>query len=893
MLRRIAPREYAQSPLDTFSLLLVNQGFPPEEFPGRAKMAWERIAKTRPLNRFFSRGCEALSVSVYWDDGVAGTETLDLGITQNGLRLSADAGHGERLRTHLSKHAVEFQGHGYNAGDIWPRYGGIGRGGSLVAVLKRGTTPGELYELSPSVTYPTPLVGVVVAGRHWEQPLARGMAQTLAALLDEYELDGADFQTAPAALVDFLPPNVIFIDNVQRSRLAAGEHARDVISELRRRWPIYWLDPLTFYGHQGEMPNPPAERRANGDVQLVEGASGYRFNALRCDFDCLMRRRPYDAAIPIQADVGLCRACRVAVGTAIAGMSDLPYRRRIDLRSQRVLFDDVKWPSIETLEPSFPFTRPVVSPDTRSPKWSCTIEVSPTDGLTITDLKLADRPEDPFSAAEDVMSLIAFEDVAVEFEGEPSITVAIADAFRSDSGLPRPLLQLAFEGGPRKEFRIGVKLTLWVLLPDRCSLEVIMSLVLKDKANDIDPGGAALACKLYPQLSLRHGTPPTSPTTPKTLPRIRALHGTISVWANNVVPPELADGLMEVDHHLAEMASGRNAATTITDSNTGPRDAIYKLEAPLLGFPRALPFASIARWQSGRKLAGIEDVRGGATLAATAFFANFYSSLAPTLPHWSWLFDYAIPTLGGTTAFVGAYASHEKSQSGEPATSVRETTVRWPPAALQSGTAKSYQMVVKKLPRQGAYDNVHVALEMGQDHHGRPIVSAPFCCDKCIHIHWRWGTVATSGAHVAYPFLGWGDGQLNNGAHMVPGAPLIPPNQRLDVIVSKEVGNLAGVAYKVTAFDPGVDEAQVLLEQGISFAFSYGGLAYPFLGPLAAALWLIPPLPTDLSRRKFFHEVYPAIRWYDQVIDGCSTDMVQQIPGAPTDTGAIPRLEQL
>ncbi|AKT38840.1 hypothetical protein [Chondromyces crocatus] len=101
---------------------------------------------------------------------------------------------------------------------------------------------------------------------------------------------------------------------------------------------------------------------------------------------------------------------------------------------------------------------------------------------------------------------------------------------------------------------------------------------------------------------------------------------------------------------------------------------------------------------------------------------------------------------------------------------------------------------VTKLPRQGEFDNIHVAprLRLPATHilipnylwgsvdrvaidPGRmrldPIVMAPFCAHDCLHMHWRWGP------GTARWTLGWGSA----GPYTEPGAPLVPPYQDVDI----------------------------------------------------------------------------------------------------------------
>jgi hypothetical protein len=104
---------------------------------------------------------------------------------------------------------------------------------------------------------------------------------------------------------------------------------------------------------------------------------------------------------------------------------------------------------------------------------------------------------------------------------------------------------------------------------------------------------------------------------------------------------------------------------------------------------------------------------------------------------------------------------------------------------------------VHKEPRQGEFDNVHLAPKMKlvrvsamvfQPRPGQSqeisftvdrdkmrlddISMAPFCAHDCLHTHWRWGKPGT-----AKWVLGWDA----TGPYKVPGAPMVPQNQAVEV----------------------------------------------------------------------------------------------------------------
>jgi hypothetical protein len=163
---------------------------------------------------------------------------------------------------------------------------------------------------------------------------------------------------------------------------------------------------LTFFP-RGPSDSPPPAQPWNGKVQLVEGGAGYRHRALRCDFDCVMRRMPYSSTQPIQAQIQFCKVCRSTLRQAINENPFYSWSRSMFLDSQRLKYDLTGWTSVSARSlKSQPLTETInATAGPNRPHWSCQVAVDDTNGLTITDLRLKDRPDDPFAAAEDLENL--------------------------------------------------------------------------------------------------------------------------------------------------------------------------------------------------------------------------------------------------------------------------------------------------------------------------------------------------------------------------------------------------------------------------------------------------------------------------------------------------------
>jgi len=919
MIRRLHPPLFAKSPLSTYSVLFVAQGYSRFELFEVFQQAWGRICDIEPLTCLkpdWRNGWTSAMNAYYASDSA-----LDLGMTTSGSRLSIPPAGFERLTAYLSRSRVRDDETDIDAARIWPTYDSAGIRRNLVAVVKKAASPAELYQITPAPGYPLPIVAAVQAGDHWEKVIVRAIAQLLGGLADEYELPGDDFAAVPEGALA-ASPNVILINHEQRNRLTQGEAPHEVI-DFPAPWKVNTERPFTFHPHDGADPNPV--RQAEGGTRLVEGGAGYRFNALRADFDCLLRRQPYSPERPIQAEIGFCDVCRHALGETIQGTYRFSLRtaRHPLLNSQRLAYDTVSWWSGNRQEVDLhlqTFPLELSGADGSKPKWSCVIDVNRRTGLTITDLKLSDRPLDPFAAAADVIKRIEFRDLSAHFEGDPEPTaLPVEQAF--DNRLAPPALEIGSDGGPEGAYQIGVKLTLSWDIPGRWSVEAAMSLLLDGHPdNDIDPGGAVMACKLFPQMAMRYRRPPREAGTWEgRLPRVRALKGTIFLVTNNTVPSSLAGSS---SGHLAHMANDQLTISVFADSNSSDGDSIYLFEQLLPHIPHTFAltpetvlgtvFFGRGHWLSGRKLGGVEsDVGGGfRLLRITTKFP------VPGIAHWSWLFDYARPLLTEPKRFVAVYRKGEATPAGNDGGKPRTTTFDWPEPGDQMSGPKAYRMTVRKVGRQGAYDNVHVHGDMGHDSQHRPLVAAPFCADLCLHIHWRWGEIAQTTANHPANFRGWGNGWIGGGANSTPTAPLIPPNQHLELEIRKQrpgASEEAHITYEVSASFPRLDAPQVFFEHGIGFAFTYGGLPAPAIPALAAGLGLlgdnvliienflrkvadletqllaakaVDEMQYDALVRTLFSRIYEKIRWFNPPIDDTRAD-VQQIPVSATAGGAL------
>jgi len=247
--------------------------------------------------------------------------------------------------------------------------------------------------------------------------------------------------------------------------------------------------------------------------------------------------------------------------------------------------------------------------------------------------------------------------------------------------------------------------------------------------------------------------------------------------------------------------------------------------------------------------------------------------------HWSWRYDHLRTFLAASQKVVGAYSSDEAK--GKP-TPTRTLSVNWP-------SMSTFQMDVTKLPKQGQYDAVII---QPVDPSATPVASFPASGDLTLALPMRYGLVGGEGFGNV---LGWGTGRLDQGSQTTYGAPLVPPNQHVDLTMNPVAAGEVTVTYAVTAQAPQPNEWQVFLAQGLTIGYANGigimqmawlawvaelaGVPSAQVDPLWAAVKdVLHPATLDQLVRAFFHStLHPGARNYDNTRDGFT---VQQAPEA-------------
>ncbi len=429
----------------------------------------------------------------------------------------------------------------------------------------------------------------------------------------------------------------------------------------------------------------------------------------------------------------------------------------------------------------------------------------------------------------DVAERIEFRDVTVTFDdGTPPQPFDFNEAFASTDHPP------AFDWGndgavdsSDQGYLWGIKLTLYNTFGGRALVQLQMSLVLRYGVADMEPFRQIKGAKLYPQIGVQW-TPGNG--------RVRAFRGCVRIVLKNALSTGMGMGTV---------------ASLFADSN---KVGFYRRFRIFPDVP--LPFE---------------------------------------FPSWAVFFDYHRPNLQSEVEVVGVYGPNDPA----PMLDIRKKDYTWPPAT-------NYQLTVQKYPRQGEYDNFHSHGNMGPDlldpaNPPGPMIHAPGCAEACFHLHWRWGWFAKLFFIGSDIFLGWTDEGLASQPHTARGTPLVPPNQRLQVAVtrpdtvrqdpssdvvtaSRQLDpNQQAIWYTADVIDPRPGDLQVILEQGVAYAYDYDTNS-PFLYASLEGTRKLLGKPDTIPFDEEVHDWYQLMRWYqgpganvEQVPDGTLAQ-----PGLPT-----------
>jgi GH25 family lysozyme M1 (1,4-beta-N-acetylmuramidase) len=911
-----------QPPDQVFRLLLIGQGFWEDEFAQIVEQALFGVGGQRgivdiaPLNLLAaSAGKNALAC--YFDAGThadgtglslplrqekVGNATIDqMRIGHPGLDAPQVLPAGRTLAEYLAHLTVKLaDGTVHRATEYWPvGTRCTGARGALIAVLRRApfqthnpvgnATPppdparhAELYQLDPTTDDQIPFVAVnVVSGDDWPLVLARAIAQNLAGLTDEYELEGTSFAQPGEGVLSPIAPNVMIISDTQKQSLIGGTAAASAVPEVFSEWRIPGTATVDFVQHTSATANPilawdgVTQTYALGDFHLVEGGAGFRTDVLRCDKDCLMRRIPAAVSntvekaptpaptLPIQSPLRVfCKVCEQRLRTVIVGRTAVKLTPRVEIDTQRRLFDSLVWNGNPITALNTVTLATTVS--TTGPTWTCTAEFAPSTGFRFTNVNLANVDYwVPGSQAHiaHVLDSVTFDGFEVDYVDGTTDTFRLTDALAS-TAKPPPTFRAFAAGDSHGRYQVGACLLVsWqknLSTAHSYILDAELSLVLAAMDNNVDPAGIMMGCCIFPQLAMRVRRI-TSGTK-----AIKALRGAITLNANNADASNLTGA-------LGTIATGKLTTSLFCESN--------------------------------RASAG-GGTGGGAALDSRkrAAFAPPAGAPANRLlppPHWSWIYDYCNAGITTAVTFVAAYSRSD----GAKGTTARDQVKAWP--ANQTATSES----IHKVPRQAVYDSLCIHPDRGNDAAGQPVVTAPYCADLGLLLHWRHGVSLSGGPAPLHVPRGWGAGRLGQGARTVIGAPEVPPNHHVSLTVTPQSGRAeVAVKYAVVADEFAPERWQVFLEQGLAYTFQYAventlgagqsGVPFAQLGWLAQSMGadvmkdvvarltalIGQPAALDQAVRDLWLSILRRVRRFDATADG-STE--QQVPDGPSDVANL------
>lgn len=610
------------------------------------------------------------------------------------------------------------------------------------------------------------------------------------------------------------------------------------------------------------------------------------------------------------------------------------------LKTQKLKYDEINWNILKAWLPSthknaeqFPFPlleqnlveegefkRVVVDSkpqnlasgmegDTRKPYWTFAYTLSETSGLLITNINVRDtQTASSQESLEEVFCKISFDGFEIELDDGADNGKRIFFNLKNALQNKDSFFLYGEDGEGHvvdnkpsdKLYQRGLKLRLVDNILDSgnmdssnyCKVQLEISIVFRGAKNDFDPGGIPVALDVFPQIAWKWFN-----EKGKTGARVKRFRGMIKPTVKN---------------YMYEMnMMQKNIAGLYTDTNSA--------------------------------LSGTSDRSG-------YFGVETWGASFQNLPRsWGTLFDYADINLEHEKEFIGVYSIHDKEykalQKHRKKEKTRNGNYLWledykvdvwgemfiPVPIFGTGywalvpvpvKETGIPFLIEKHARQGAYDNIHIhAKMMPNDYEPNEPVHAPFCGHSCVHLHWRWGPAAADGAipkSKDKQYLGWSINKISN---IDPKAPLIPPNQRLRVAITKanHIRNVVTVApsntnptynwdedsilggfsnnldqklktiwYAIDIKWPNAGEKQVILEQGLGWAYRY---TKPGETPDESEIELIVNLTQPQLRLKdpisqadmnkfFVEKIYPDIRYIEGThkTTGTKEQYLEQIP---------------
>lgn len=205
---------------------------------------------------------------------------------------------------------------------------------------------------------------------------------------------------------------------------------------------------------------------------------------------------------------------------------------------------------------------------------------------------------------------------------------------------------------------------------------------------------------------------------------------------------------------------------------------------------------------------------------SSAFFTDRNGNSHP-YPAWDNLFDYywIDPPVGTKVKVVRSDRTSARRRSGL----IKEVN-------LGNSRAGAYvaghePRLIEKVPRQGEFDNIHMAPKMklpasvlAKIPSGWPqeVTMAPFCVHDCFHLHWRWGKGKVD---ILNPK--WVRGWEGDTPFRTAGAPMVAPNQDVTIKLLSPFS----IAYTASIHEPVAGRWQIVMHHGAAYALTYTDIA--------------------------------------------------------------------
>jgi len=429
-----------------------------------------------------------------------------------------------------------------------------------------------------------------------------------------------------------------------------------------------------------------------------------------------------------------------------------------------------------------------------------------------------------------------------------------------------------------------------------------LSFVFKYPSGDFDPAGFINASKIYPQiqlLSFYYNTldyPSIDIDTANLFDNVLDVTSLLSAVPGSAILPE-SISIKSYDARIKMCVNNDNSAHVNLTTPVGGVQYDQNYLGTLRAGGKPIPDMFEKQFLSsiGKNIAGFYVDSNTSTSPDKRLLPDYQTAYAPggvgqqflagvkglpdLSPWWASAFDYVDYYLKTEKEFTAVWGTQDTrySPGNQEFIASAEDSYNYP-----STTSSTNGVTLRKVGRQGAYDNMHIQGYLGHYKDSlagneKIVIHAPVCGFCCLHMHWRWGKRAYNigenwfingfRSKVGEKFAGWGIGKDKMiRSFSNPGDPLIPYNQHLNIAITNPSSTPATengliLPTNITNLDPDVKaiwyavhidakllDSYVILEQGLGFAFSYAKAADIMTGsPSVGGLSDILSLPAYLG----------------------------------------------